>query len=202
MSRLNEVTKRLARAFRFVHSSERLLVCHALVPRLAPTLVVTSPDFKSGDELPMSATAAGIGMPPLIDVTNVPAEARSLALVCETADAATVQPFIHWILYRLPGRDLRIDSDAVAMAHQGKNSKLQVGYAPVNPLPGHGVYRYHFEVFALDSTMPGTTQDTALPTEAYMPASGLEAGAGRRELVESMRGRILAWGDLVGTYEA
>ncbi len=201
MSRLTQATKRIARVFRFVHSSERLLACHALVPRLAPTLEVTSPDFKSGDELPVSVTAGGMGIPPRIDVKNVPAEARSLALICETADAPTVQPFIHWILYRLPGRDVRIDSDVVAMAHVGKNSKLQAGYAPLNPLPGHGVYRYHFEVFALDSSMPGTPEDTALATEAYMPSSGLEAGAGRRELVESMRGRVLAWGELVGTYE-
>ncbi len=202
MSRLTDVTRRIARAFRFVRSSDRLLVCHALVPRLAPTLDVTSPDFKNGEELPFTATAQGVGIPPVIVVKNVPEEARALVLVCETPDAPTLEPFIHWIVFRLPGRDLTIDADAVTAAEEGKNSRLGIGWAPIDPARGHGAYRYHFEVFALDSPMPGTPDDEQVTDfSAYYHQHGVEAGVGRAELVESMRGRVLAWGEIVGTYE-
>lgn len=201
MASIHTVTSSIGRALRFVRAGDKRLASHRLVPHMRPTLEVTSPDFGHGEELPRSATLRGIGAPPVLAVRNVPAETRALALFCESADSPTVAPFVHWLLYRLPGRDITIDADAIALAHEGKNSRLQIGWAPINPPPGHGVHHYHFEVFALDSEMPGTPQDTALATEAYMPSSGLEAGAGRRELIESMRGHVLAWGELIGTYE-
>lgn len=200
MPRLN-MTTRIGRAFRFLRSSDSRLAWRKLVPHLPPTLDVTSPDFENGEELPRSATAHGLSEPPVIVVRNVPASTKSLALVCESPDSPTIAPFVHWLVYRLPGRDVTIDTDLVATAHEGKNSKLQIGYAPMNPPSGHGLHHYHFQVFALDTSMPGTPQDTALPVEAYWPSTGVEAGAGRRELLESMRGHVLAWGEIVGTYE-
>jgi phosphatidylethanolamine-binding protein (PEBP) family uncharacterized protein len=200
MPRLN-VTTRIGRAFRFLRASDGRLAWRKLAQHLAPTLDVSSPDFASGEELPRSATAHGMGDPPVLVVRNVPPNAKSVAVICESADSPTLEPFVHWLLYRLPGHDLTIDSDAIATAHEGKNSKLQIGWAPVNPPHGHGLHHYHFQVFALDTSMPGTPQDTALPVEAYWPSTGVEAGAGRRELVESMRGHVLAWGEIVGTYE-
>ncbi len=198
---MTNVSNRIGRAFRFVRSRESRLAWHKLAPHLPKTLGVTSPDFEDGEELPLSATAHGLGVPPVLVIHNVPPSTKSLAVICESPDSPTIAPFVHWLLYRVPGRDITIDSDAVAMSHEGKNSKLQIGWAPVNPPHGHGVHHYHFQVFALSTVMPGTPSDTALPVEAYWPSTGVEAGAGRRELIESMRGHVLAWGEIVGTYE-
>ena len=45
------------------------------------------------------------------------------------------------------------------------------------------MHHYHFQVFALDT------------------AIDLERGAGRSTLLEEMRDHVLAWGDIVATYE-
>jgi Raf kinase inhibitor-like YbhB/YbcL family protein len=201
MSSLTDVGRRIARALRFVRSDDDQLVSRVLVPHLAPTLEVTSPDFGDGGALPFSATAQGGDVPPVLVVKKVPADARALVLVCETPDAPTLAPFIHWIVFRLPGRDLTIDAQAVAAAEQGRNSRLHVGWAPIDPLPGHGAHRYHFEVFALGSHLPGAADEQYTMLTPYQEPLGVEAGAGRAEVVESMRGRVVAWGELVGTYE-
>jgi phosphatidylethanolamine-binding protein (PEBP) family uncharacterized protein len=57
-----------------------------------------------------------------------------------------------------------------------------VAFAPVAPPRGHGSHAYHFQVFALDAELP------------------INPGAGRYELMETMRGHVIAWGELIGTY--
>jgi Raf kinase inhibitor-like YbhB/YbcL family protein len=112
----------------------------------------------------------------------VPASTKSVAVVCEDPDAPLPEPFVHWMVYGLPSTVQELDGTAAAHP-EGLNSKLSIGYAPVSPLTGHGEHHYHFEVFALD-----------------VPLS-LPRGAGRSALIEAMRGHVVAWGDIVGTYE-
>ena len=56
-------------------------------------------------------------------------------------------------------------------------------FTPAAPPAGHGVHHYHFQVFALDTEIE------------------LQDGAGRHTLLEAMRGHVVTWGELVGTYE-
>jgi phosphatidylethanolamine-binding protein (PEBP) family uncharacterized protein len=65
----------------------------------------------------------------------------------------------------------------------GRNSFLKQAYAPPDPPPGHGPHRYAFEVFALDD------------------APALSRTPNRSAILDMMRGRVLAKGCLIGTYE-
>jgi Raf kinase inhibitor-like YbhB/YbcL family protein len=117
-------------------------------------------------------------------------EADAYALIVEDPDAPMETPFVHWVIWNIPGtakglpqglgRDL---PSALRGAVQGKNSAGKVGYMGARPPPGHGVHRYHFELFALDSHLPA---DPDLPFG---------------ELVNMLRAHTLATGELVATYE-
>jgi Raf kinase inhibitor-like YbhB/YbcL family protein len=202
MLRLNDITSWIARPFRNVHAIDKRLAWHKVAPHLRPTISVTSPDFEAGEALPESATAIGGGVPPTLVVGNVPPEARSLVVVCEGPDSPLVQPFVHWLLFRLEGHDMTIDREVIAVASEGRNTKLQIGYAPPNPPRGLGVHHYHFQVFALDDELPGSPDEEAsVFMPPYQPARGVQTGDGRSELLESMRGHVIAWGEIVGTSE-
>jgi hypothetical protein len=162
---------------------------------------VTSPDFVAGGALPRSATVHGAGVPPVLVVRRVPEEAKALVVVCEGPDAPLPEPFVHWLLFRLEGRDMTIDADVVAGAAQGKNSTLHTGYAPVHPPAGHGVHHYHFQVFALDDRLHGAPEESSASLPAYQEPLGVQVGTGRSELIEQMRGHVIAWGEIVGTCE-
>jgi Raf kinase inhibitor-like YbhB/YbcL family protein len=146
-------------------------------------VVVTSPDFGDGEPLPISATADGEGGPPVIQWQSAPADTQSIVLVCEDPDAPLPEPFVHWLVYAIPASAMMLDTATLAGAREGKSSALRIGYAPAAPPRGHGVHHYHFQVFALDEIVH------------------LADGAGRRELVETMNGHVLGWGEIVGTYE-
>jgi Raf kinase inhibitor-like YbhB/YbcL family protein len=185
MNRDGVVTRTIGRLLRRFHAGDRKLAAHKLVPALAPSLSVTCPSFADGHSLPLSATALDEGKPPVLVVQNVPPSAGELVVICEDPDAPMAEPFVHWTLYGIEGRNMTIDARVVAATSQGKNSELEMGYTPPDPPPGHGVHHFHFQVFALDTPLRGEPR----------------SGSGRTELLEQMRGHVLAWGDLVGTFE-
>ena len=167
---------------------------------MRPTLSVTSPDFGNGAPLPRFATVAGAGIPPTLVVAGVPEKARSLVVVCEDPDAPMPHPFLQWSAYGFDGRDTTIDARTRASVAQGRNSTLEMGYAPANP-PRGKAHHYHFQVFALDGPLPGSPE-AAPPWEGEIGGDGVAMGAGRSELFEAMRGHVIAWGEIVGTYRA
>lgn len=89
---------------------------------------------------------------------------------------------MHWLAYDLDPGVSSIARTGV-VGREGKNSMMKVGFTPAAPPPGHGVHRYHFQIFALDKAL------------------GLEPGAGRSALLEAIHGHVVAWGELIGTYE-
>jgi phosphatidylethanolamine-binding protein (PEBP) family uncharacterized protein len=66
---------------------------------------------------------------------------------------------------------------------QGLNDRNELGYAPAAPPPGHGLHRYVFQLFALD-------------TELSLPA-----GRDYERLLSALSGHVQAWGQLVGVYK-
>ena len=140
--------------------------------------------------IPARYTADGEGTSPPLHWTNVPAAAASVVLIVEDADAPTPQPLVHAIVVDLPGGDGALaegalpspDHDAATL-HVGRNSYLQASWLPPDPPPGHGVHRYLFQVFALES---GTS---------------LGDTPGRDAVLEAIRTHGIASGCLIGTYE-
>ncbi len=144
--------------------------------------VVCSDTFANGETLPTRCTIDGDGSPPLIRWDQPPSEALSFALICEDPDAPQPRPFVHWLVYAIPGHTRSLDSNLSAF-REGKNGRGQEGYAPAAPPVGQGLHHYHFQLFALDT-------DLALP-----------ADVDRESLLDAIRGHVTAWGEIVGTYE-
>lgn len=148
-----------------------------------------SPAFGNGGRLPDRFTADGEGVSPPLFWTGVPPETRLLALLVEDADAPTPNPLVHAIVWGLPGEDGQLaegaivaDGDGSATGDVGTNSYLREGWLPPDPPTGHGEHRYAFQLFALgDVPDPG-------------------ASPSRSDIVDAMRGHVLAAGLLTGVY--
>ena len=151
-------------------------------------LQVSSLAFADHAPIPERYTADGEGVSPPMQWSGVPANAASLVLIVEDADAPTPHPLVHAILVDLPPDDGSlpegaIDGDKDDAVHEGRNSYLMTGWLPPDPPPGHGRHRYAFQLFALGAGEPfGGTP-------------------GRDDVVAAVRERGIASGCLIGTYE-
>ena len=155
-------------------------------------LQVESPAFTDGDGIPQTYTDYGDGVSPALTWDNVPKDTRSFAVVVEDPDVRQRAPFVHWLIYNLPGEMRELpesippDSPLTEFggARQGRTSNGTIGYFGPRPPTQDGAHHYHFQVFCLDSYVD------------------LESGADREQLIKAMAGHVLAKGELVGTYEA
>jgi len=157
--------------------------------RLEHAIRLESPAFADGARIP-DPFAGKDGRSPPLRWSGVPAKARELVLICEDPDAPLPKPFVHWTVYdvapsvtELPEGLPPTGQPLANGAIQGRNSMGRDGWIGPTPPPGHGVHHYHFQLFALDGRLD------------------LEAPVDRDKLVEAMRGRVLATGEIVGTYE-
>lgn len=183
MGIVHEVSVAAGHAMHGVRAGVEKLAAHKVTEDLAPSIEVRSVAFDADTALPISCTVDGVGAPPPLAFHGVPESARSLVVVCEDPDAPFPEPYLHWLVYGIPGVAEDLDAQSQASYRAGQNSKLELGFTPAAPPPGHGLHHYHFQVFALD--VPVT----------------LEVGAGRSDVLDVMKGHVLAWGEIIGTYE-
>ncbi len=154
------------------------------------SLQVGSLAFADHAPIPARYTADGEGVSPPLQWSGVPANAASLVLIVEDADAPTPHPLVHAIAVDLPAQDGSLPEGAITgsgdqadRVHEGRNSSLQAGWLPPDPPPGHGQHRYAFQLFALGA------------------GAAFEGTPGRDEVIAAVRERGLASGCLIGTYE-
>jgi Raf kinase inhibitor-like YbhB/YbcL family protein len=159
------------------------------------TIAVTSAAFANGQPIPKKYTGEGADVSPPLAWSNLPEKTKELALICDDPDAQMDEPWVHWVIYKIPAslsglpegvpRDPRLKSPPGAL--QGQNSwpkgKGNVGYRGPMPPPGHGIHHYHFKLYAL---------------EAHLP---VQPGLDKKTLLGEIHGHVLAEGELVGTYE-
>lgn len=152
---------------------------------------VTSPAFKNDQPIPKKYTGEGEDVSPPLSWSNVPAEAKELALICDDPDAPRPEPWVHWLIYKLPAGTTQLP-EAVPPERtlktppgtmQGTNSFGKIGYGGPMPPPGHGVHHYHFKLYALNKALQ------------------LQPGIEKKALLSAMKGAIIAEGELIGTYE-
>ncbi|UCC48867.1 MAG: YbhB/YbcL family Raf kinase inhibitor-like protein [Gemmatimonadota bacterium] len=151
------------------------------------SIKLTSSAFEDGGSIPAQYTCEGKDISPPLDWTGVPAEAKSLALICDDPDAP-VGTWVHWVLYdvspKFSALPEAIPTSEVTPegAKQGVNDFRRSGYGGPCPPPGKP-HRYFFKLYALDIE------------------PGLPAGATKADLLRAMEGHILAEGQLVGLYK-
>lgn len=146
------------------------------------TFTLTSRDFKPEGEIPKRFTDYDIGMSPSLVWKGLPEGTKSLAVIMEDPDASSSEPYVHWLAWNIDPAAGAIERGSVTLgARLGRNGRGHLAYFGPRP-PGKSPHRYHFQMFALDTQL------------------SLKAGASREQLLQAMRGRVLAKATLVGTF--
>ena len=190
MDLLHAIAQLAGRLMKPLRAGERNLAAHRLFVAGWHNVVVSSPAFADGARIP-AAHAGADGRSPPLRFSSLPSGTREVAVLVEDPDAPMPRPFVHWVVFGIPPEAGELDEglppSAAPLAsgvQQGCNSMRKDGWIGPTPPPGHGVHRYHFEVFALDRRL-----DVRAPVD-------------RARLVEAMKSHIIGFGELVGTYEA
>lgn len=145
-----------------------------------------SPAFTDHSELPRKYTCQGDDVSPPLQWSNIPAGAKSVALIVDDPDApdpnAPKMTWVHWLLFDIPTSVRELPEALSSLpdgAREGLNDWKRTGYG--GPCPPIGRHRYFFKLYALDSLLR-----LSRPTKAQLEAA--------------MQGHILAQAELVGTY--
>jgi hypothetical protein len=143
--------------------------------------MIKSPAFSSSGYIPARYTCDGGDINPPLEIYNVPAEAKSLALIVDDPDAP-IGMWVHWVLWNIDPATREIAEDHVPRnTVQGKNDWKRNSYG--GPCPPSGVHRYFFKLYALDARL------------------NLGIGATKKELEKAMHGHVLASAELIGLYK-
>ncbi len=154
-------------------------------------MMIKSDAFRALQPIPVKHTEDGDDVSPALSWSNVPPLAKELALICDDPDAPTEEPWVHWLIYKIPATATGLAENIQKSERlppplkslQGKNSWHTIGYRGPAPPKGHGVHHYHFKLYALSTPL------------------SLGPGADKAALLKAMSGSILAEAELVGTYE-
>lgn len=156
-------------------------------------LTVTSPTLKAGETIPADYTADGKNVSPPLRWSGAPASTKEFAVICDDPDVPMPQPFVHWVIYKIPGtapglpENVPIDAATpmpveIAGAVQGTSGFRRPVHRGPAPPPGKP-HHYHFTVYAIDAILD------------------LRPGLTKAELLEAIDGHIVGKGELVAIYE-
>ena len=67
---------------------------------------IASDSFKSNERLNRKFTGEGEDRSPDLKWSNTPSGTREFALICDDPDAPTSEPWVHWVIYRIPGASI------------------------------------------------------------------------------------------------
>lgn len=148
---------------------------------------ISSNAFEDGERIPANYTCEGLNVSPLLQWSEPPAGTASFALIADDTDAPA-GTFTHWVLFNIPV-GIRLLDEGIPRLERLANGSLHgmtdfgtVGYG--GPCPPRGpVHHYRFTIYALDRMVD------------------LEAGASRKQVLDAMKGRILARSRLTGLYQ-
>jgi len=155
------------------------------------SLILTTPATDQNGRLDDRHSAYHDNISPPLVWTPVEG-AAAYAIIVEDPDAPREKPFVHWLIWNIPGEATSLPEglpdDAslglIGGATQGINDNGTVGWFGPRPPVGHGVHHYHVQIFALAERLPFDEKTAAA------------------DLVNALKGDALASDDLIVTYEA
>ncbi|MBN1588250.1 MAG: YbhB/YbcL family Raf kinase inhibitor-like protein [Pirellulales bacterium] len=155
---------------------------------------VTSTAFAEEERIADRYTGEGQDVSPPLSWSNLPEDAKELALICDDPDAPTDEPWVHWVIYKIPAHATGLPEGVPRKARlkdtgmlQGQNSwstpaKPSLGYRGPIPPKGHGDHRYRFTLYALSGKLV------------------VQPGVSKKQLLSEMADHVLDTGKLVGLY--
>lgn len=191
MTFLEETREILSKVLRpFLPMDKRLIAERVNLGRAA-SLTLESSAFNQGGPIPKLYSGEGENISPPLAWGPTPLGTQELLLVCEDPDAPSSQPFLHWVAYhispQLDGLPENIPKgrtiETGTRVAQAVNDRFSACYTGPLPPVGHGPHHYHFQLFALRKPLR------------------LDDDPGRDEILEAIDNNIIAFGELIGTYE-
>jgi len=148
-------------------------------------LEVKSTAFQNGDMIPSQYTCDGENISPRLDWGKVPEKTESITIISDDSDAP-MGTWVHWVLFNIPPDTEYLEQGIQSYKKHsngtthGRNDFGRLGYG--GPCPPSGTHRYFFKVYAVDRILL------------------LQPGSTKRDVLNAMRGHILAQGELMGKY--
>ena len=153
-------------------------------------LILTSPAFANNGVVPKQYGCEGTDISPPLQWSGAPQGTKSFALIIDDPDApdprAPKMTWVHWVVYNIPADAHSLAEGAAtsglpAGAKQGLNDWKRAGYG--GPCPPIGRHRYFHKLYALDAVLPDLEHAT------------------KAQLLDAMKGHVIAEAQLVGTYQ-
>lgn len=145
-------------------------------------LCLKSPAFEDQAIIPAKYTCQGDNINPSLQISGVPKNTQSLALITHDPDAVSGD-FVHWLIWNIPPETNSIAEGGVPLSSvEGMNSFGATGYGGPCPPEGTGTHRYIFELYALDTTL------------------NLDQSASREDLHSAMANNIIGQSTLTGLF--
>lgn len=137
--------------------------------------------FAHNENIPSKYTCDGEDVAPELIISEVPADAKSLALIVDDPDAP-MGIWVHWVLYNLPPNITKINAQNLpSEVKQGMTDFGRIGWG--GPCPPSGTHRYFFKLYAVDKTLD-------LPAEVT-----------KAQLENAIRNHIIEKAELIGLYK-
>jgi phosphatidylethanolamine-binding protein (PEBP) family uncharacterized protein len=163
---------------------ENLSVRHAPALSAFRTIELTSSAFSPGGTIPDRHCSLDMGpnVSPALSWSGIPAGTEQLLFILEDIDVPMSRPGLHTIALIDPAvsslgeGEMKPGNPAIEFLPATRGRK---GYFGPRPLPGHGVHRYGFHLYALDRALP-------------QPLTGLD------DVIAAASGHVLADGFLEG----
>ena len=182
-------TRWIGRVLRGVRALERHAVRNQPALVGVPEVISLKSDwFQDGGSMPLCSAGEGVGenVSPPLTWSGVPLKTVELAIILEDPDVPLPRPFVHMIAYQIaPDRSCFTEGalarEARGMAF-GKSTAGAQGYMGPRPILGHGPHRY-VHIFALNQ------------------ATGFSSAPKLKAFLESLSGKVIGYGRLVGIYE-
>ncbi|MEV0094133.1 YbhB/YbcL family Raf kinase inhibitor-like protein [Streptomyces sp. NPDC050738] len=189
MSALTKVLTPLGRLLRNHRADEAHSIRNAPALASGTPIDFSSPAFAHGQPIPVRHAGKGHGpnLSPALRWGQVPASTRQLLIVMEDVDVPMSRPIIHFAAL-VPVETTEIDEGALTrdstQVRYVPAAFRRTGYQGPGALPGHGVHRYGFHLYALDKAIPADVELRSV--EALLPA---------------IEGHVVAAGFFEGTQE-
>jgi len=141
---------------------------------------LTSSAFANNGAISSEFTCDGADISPALVISDVPKNAKSLALIMDDPDAP-IGTFVHWVVWNIPTDTKEIKKGDEPAGVQGTTGFKRSGYG--GPCPPSGTHRYFFKLYALDILLD------------------LPEGSNKNDLEKSMGSHIIEKTQLIGLYK-
>jgi len=142
---------------------------------------IISSAFEDKQMIPPKYTCDGENINPPLQISNIPTETQSLALIVDDPDAPSGD-WIHWLVWNInPAIKLITENELPQGAIQGTNDFNKQNYG--GPCPPSGIHHYQFKIYALDTLL------------------NLPSSSRKKDLEKAMENHILDKALIVGLYQ-